>query len=120
MTKESKSRALHPHCHCAPQAQQSRKAARFTFTGLIHFVRNDKGEKEPGTASPLSLRATSVAQQSRKAARFTFTGLIHFVRNDKGEKEPGTAFPLSLRAAGAAIQESGKVHIYWIDSLRSQ
>jgi len=79
MTKESKSRALHPHCHCAPQAQQSRKAARFTFTGLIHFV-----------------------------------------RNDKGEKEPGTAFPLSLRAAGAAIQESGKVHIYWIDSLRSQ
>jgi len=64
------------HCHCeqggTPPRGNPENWQCTLFTGLLRFTRNDKGDKEPGNSTPLSLRArrNAAARQSRKATMF--------------------------------------------------
>ncbi len=61
------------HCHCeqggTPPRGNPENWQCTLFTGLLRFTRNDKGDKEPGNSTPLSLRArrNAAARQSRKS-----------------------------------------------------
>jgi len=60
------------------------------LTGLLHCVRNDKGDKEPGNFNTLVIASKRSARGNPGIIRnkALFTGLLRFTRNDKRDEGP--------------------------------